>query len=345
MRNVVLVGTAVTRPNSVGTLFRLDPGGDWNTVEGIPPDASVQAITPHPERDNVVYAAARKGIYRSTDSGQTWQRLKVTDDDVQFWSLAVHPKNPEVLVAGSAPVGFYRSDDGGGTWRRCGPHHPDRYNLRFGHSRAMRVAFSPADPRVLYCAGEINGFYVSEDGGESWRLEASGLEELVKLPHLKNKIETDDLAEGIYDAHAVCTTPAAPDSVFYVCRMGLFESKDLGRTWRDLEVGKQAPFDYSRDMRIVAGQPRHAYACFSISSRSEAGALFQTEDLGATWRRAMPHDAPSTVMGFGLHVTDPAGGAGVTRAGQVYYSTDASQTWAEKQLPANAGDGFCAAIL
>jgi hypothetical protein len=50
-------------------------------------------------------------------------------------------------------------------------------------------------------------------------------------------------------------------------------------------------------------------------------------------------------MGIGVHVSDPAGVVAVTRGGQVFYTLDGSATWSEKQLPANAGDAFCGAIL
>jgi hypothetical protein len=50
-------------------------------------------------------------------------------------------------------------------------------------------------------------------------------------------------------------------------------------------------------------------------------------------------------MGFGVHVTDPAGVVTVTRHGQVFYTLDGSRTWTERQLPEDAGDAFCGAIL
>lgn len=346
MRDVIFVGTAVTRPGAVGTLYRLRAGGEWETAEGIPADAAVQAVTPHPTRENVVFAAARKGLYRSADAGETWSRIDVTDEDVQFWTVVVSPHDPDVLFAGTAPVGFHRSEDGGETWKKCEADHPERFDMSFGGSRVMRIAFHPSDPDVLYAASEVNGFLVSEDGGRTWRGEAEGILALAALPHLKNTELTDDDREGMFDGHSVCTTPARPDSVFYVGRLGIFETTDRGRTLRDLEVGKSAPFSYTRDCRVVAGRPESMYACFSISSRSEAGALYRTHDLGETWEEANPGVlAKSTMMGFGVHVSDPAGVVAVTRHGQVFYTLDGSETWHEKQLPADAGDAFCGAIL
>ena len=210
MKELMLVGTAANRPNAIGSMYRLKPGGEWEKLTDFPDDASVQAITPHPER----------------------------------------------------------------------------FKISFGDSRVMRIAFHPVNPDVMYAVAEINGFLVSEDGGNTWRGEPEGLFELAKLSHLKSRIETDDDAEGVFDAHSVCTTSADPDALFYICRLGIFESRDKGKTFRDLEVGKFAPFSYARDCRSVCDDPKKMYACFSISSRSNAGALYASDDLGKNWYRA-----------------------------------------------------------
>ncbi len=347
MRNVLFVGTAVTRPESVGSLYtRSAADPELRLVSGIPADAAVQAITPHPTREGVIYLATRKGLYASQDHGARWERLHVSAESPQFWSVAVSPHDPDVLIAGTAPVGFYRSEDGGKTWAASEVENSERYKISFGGSRAMRVAFHPTNRDVVYAVAEINGFFLSEDGGKTFRKKNDGVGALAAKPHLHNTELTDDPTEGMFDAHAVATTSAKPDAIFYVCRMGLFESDDRGDSFRDLEISKFAPFKYSRDCRFVAGEPRKLYACFSISSRSERGALYGSDDLGATWRRVDEQlDVRSTMMGFGTHVTDPNGVVTVTRHGQVFHTTDACRTWTENQLPANAGDAFCAAII
>jgi hypothetical protein len=45
MQNLMLIGTAANRPNTVGSIYALRRGGEWEQPADIPPDASVQAIT------------------------------------------------------------------------------------------------------------------------------------------------------------------------------------------------------------------------------------------------------------------------------------------------------------
>jgi len=347
MDKVLFAGTAVTREGATGSLYRLVHGQEWEKAADIPDDAAVQAIVQHPGFDQVIFAATRKGIYKSEDKGITWRDVRATPDPkIQFWSVEVDPRNPDHLFAGTSPIGVFESHDCGETWAPCAVNHPERFDIRFGASRVMRLAFHPTDPKVLYGIAEINGFMLSTDGGKTWNSQPVGLLELAKREELRNKIETDDESEGMFDAHAVTTTPAAPDSLFYLCRMGVFESRDQGKTFEDLKVRNFAPFSYCRDLRAVAGRPDKLYACFSIASRSNAGAVYTSDDLGRTWRRADSQmTAHSTIMGINVHKDDGRGVIAVTRGGQVFYTFDGAESWVEKQLPADAGDAFCAAMI
>jgi len=352
MSSVLLIGTAVTRPGAVGTLYRRADGGDWAPAAGIPLNTGVQALTPHPARPGTVFAATRAGMYRSTDSGTSWHRLDLPATSEQFWSVSVHPHDPDIVFAGAAPVGLYRSDDGGTRWRRVGNAGPmpeicDYSNAKGLTSRLMRVCFDPTNPQLMFGACETNGLIVSEDGGETWRDASHALIELSKQDAtLKSAIITPDDCEGILDGHAVCVTPRQPGLVFYACRMGLFTSGDLGRTWRNHDVGRFAPFSYCRDLRIAVDDPDTFYLALSIGARSDAGALYRSTDRCETWQRVdNAVTAKSTIMSMNVHATDPGKLIYMTRGGQVMWTEDRCATWREKQLPADAGDAFCGAIL
>ena len=62
-----------------------------------------------------------------------------------------------------------------------------------------------------------------------------------------------------------------------------------------------------------------------------------------TWQRVdEPVTAKSTIMSMNIHATDPKKLIYLTRGGQVMWTEDRCASWNEKQLPAEAGDGFCA---
>lgn len=346
MQGIVLVGTSVTREGATGTLWRLEHGGEFEPVEGIPRDTWVVEITPHPSQPNTVFAATKVGIFKSEDAGRSW--VKKFDAGKAFWSVIFDPHDENRLIAGTAPVSFFISDDGGETWVESACDQAERFTISFGGSRAMRIAVHPTNPDIMYAGAEINGLLTSTDGGRSWHDANEGVRELAKQEKYQHIEVTkdDDPSEGMHDAHAVMTTPANPDVVYYACRMGVFTSDDLGKTLTDLEVSRFAPFKYTRDIRFNPQDPERLYVCFSISSRSEAGAMFRSDDLGKTWERFFPEEnAKSTVMGFGTHVSEPGGVAAITRHFQVFYTMDDGASWHEKRLPDEAGDGFSATIL
>ncbi len=352
MSSVLLVGTAVTRPGAVGTLYRSENGGQWAPAAGIPTNTGVQALTAHPDRPGTVFAATRAGMYKSTDAGASWIKLDVPSKNEEFWSVSIHPTRPDVVFAGTAPIGVYRSDDGGVRWRRVGSPEPmpelcDYSNAKGLTSRLMRLCFDPTNPDLMFGACETNGLLVSEDGGETWRNSSEALIELSdKHENLRSAIITPNQTEGILDGHAVAMTPTQPGVVFYACRMGLFSSGDKGKSWHDYDVGRFAPFSYCRDLRVALDDPATFYLPMSIAARSNAGAFYRSTDTCRTWQRVDESvTARSTVMSMNTHASDPKRLIYLTRGGQVMWTEDRCVTWREAQLPADAGDGFCAAIL
>jgi photosystem II stability/assembly factor-like uncharacterized protein len=184
----------------------------------------------------------------------------------------------------------------------------------------------------------------SLDGGESWTDCSDDLVALAERPHLKSRIQSDSETEGMLDAHALAVSPAAPGSVFLAVRMGLFQSDDRGKSWRDLEIGRFSPLTYGRDIRVSPHDPRTLYACLSPAARSEDGSLYRSADLGATWTR-FDHDikAEATMMALTLHPHDPDQVHSVSRCGQVFSTLDGGKTWEEHRLPEGVRDVYAVA--
>lgn len=353
MSSVLLIGTAVTRPDAIGTLYRSAQGGNWEPADGIPLTTGVQALSAHPGQPGTVFAATRAGMYKSTDSGASWKKLDVPSKNEEFWCVSIHPRKPEVIFAGVSSVGVYRSDDGGARWRRVGSRDPMPELCDYSKapkgvtSRLMRICFDPTHPDLMFGACETNGLIVSEDGGETWRDSSQGLIALAdQHESLRSAIITPNHTEGILDGHAVVITPEKPGVVFYACRMGLFSSADMGKSWHNYEVRQFAPFNYCRDLRLALDDPKTFYMPMSIGARSEAGAFYRSSDLCQTWQRVdVSVTAKSTLMSMNVHPTDAKKAIYLTRGGQVMWTEDRCTSWNQMQLPSQAGDGFCAAIL
>src|SRR5213594_1481489 len=143
----VYVGAARTS-GSLGGIFRRAAGnGHWEQLtKGLPEAVNVQDITVHPTNPDIVYLGGNRGLYRSTDRGERWERLGFSDERAEVWSVLVHPSHPRTLYAGTSPVGVYRSDDDGQTWRKLpGATAPDRIKMSFA-CRVMRLAVDRRGP-------------------------------------------------------------------------------------------------------------------------------------------------------------------------------------------------------
>jgi photosystem II stability/assembly factor-like uncharacterized protein len=305
----------------------------------------VHAVTVHPDDRAVIYAAASSGLYRSQDRGQTWRLLIESEGREQFWSVLVHPTNSGTILAGTAPLGLHRSDDGGETW--CRMPRPDVAERMVGAfpSRVMRMAIAPSKPETIWAGMEVNGAMRSDESGESWIDLSDELVNLSKQPHLESAILTNDTAEGMLDVHAICVSPAAPDSPLLALRMGLFRGENRAAAWTDLNIGQHAAhLRYGRDVVVAPWDPATLFACVADASRGVAGRLYKNEDTGATWAQIdRGIEVRSTMMAVAVDRTDRGRIHCVTRKGQTFSTTDGGQSWREIPLPEGAGAAVAAA--
>ena len=216
----LFVGAGKFTAGTLSGLFRQAAGEDrWQPItKGLPEPASIQALTVHPSRRDVIFAGTQDGVYRSVDGGASWQRTDFPRD-LQVWSVTVHPRDERVVYAGTSPIGVLRSEDGGDTWTRLSNAvQPERITMGFA-CRVMRIAVVPGPPDELYAGLEVAGAMRSLDGGEHWSDCSADLVALAERPNLKSKIQSDSEAEGMLDAHALAVSPAAPGSVFLAVRL------------------------------------------------------------------------------------------------------------------------------
>ncbi len=195
--NIVWVGTGEPwiRSNiSIGNgVYKSTDGGEtWNHM-GLDLTGRIGRVVIDPRDPDVVHVAAighsygpqqERGIFRTTDGGETWEQTLFIDEDTGVFEIAMDPSNPRVLLAGAWPLvirtygresggpngGIYRSTDSGTTWEKLrGNGLPDDPVGKIG------IAYSQSNPDVVYAMIETGApnrgvLWRSENGGDTWRL-------------------------------------------------------------------------------------------------------------------------------------------------------------------------------
>ena len=254
--NVVYVasGEGLQRPDlSVGDgIYKsADAGKTWQHL-GLRNGLQIGGLAVDPKNENRVFAAVlghpygpnpERGVFRSIDGGQTWDKVLYTDENTGAIQVTLDPNDPNVvfadmLAARMAPwengewlgkgSGLYKSTDGGTTW------HQLTKGLPGVDSGLGRIGFciAPSDSRRMYSVVSANaangGFYESRDAGESWTKISSDLR----------------LWDRGIDFAEVKVDPKNPDIV-YDANVVVWKSADAGRHWSGFK-GAPGGDDYHR---------------------------------------------------------------------------------------------------
>ena len=229
--NVVWVGTGEGNPrNSInigeGIFKTMDGGRTWKKM-GLEKTRNIHRVVIDPTNPDVVYLGVignpyaehpERGVYKTTNGGETWNRILYTNDGSGAADLVMDPSNPNKLIAamwehrrtpysfksGGKGSGLYITYDGGKNWKKQGKED----GLPTGEIGRVGIAFSRSMPSRVYAKVEApkNGFYESNDGGASWSLVNSKPEEVTDRPFYYQEIYVDPKNENrVYDIHSTVT--------------------------------------------------------------------------------------------------------------------------------------------
>ncbi|MGH7483658.1 MAG: WD40/YVTN/BNR-like repeat-containing protein [Longimicrobiales bacterium] len=185
-----------------GVYRSTDAGASWSHV-GLEETREIGRIAVDPRDADVAYVAAlghlwganeERGLYKTTDGGETWETVLFVDDTTGFIDVKLHPSNPDIVYAASwhrlrwgggrmegagAGSAVWKSTDGGASWTRLSGPGIDR-GLPAGPLGRIGLGVSPADPDVVYAViqaayastdpsiSPFGGLFRSQDAGESW---------------------------------------------------------------------------------------------------------------------------------------------------------------------------------
>ena len=283
--NIIYVasGEGLHRPDlSVGNgIYKsTDEGKTWTHL-GLRDGLQIPALAIDPRDPNRVFAAVlghpygpneERGLFRSADGGQTWQKVIYKDENTGASDVQIDPSNPDVIYASMWEAregpwedgnevngtggGLFKSTDGGSTW------HPLTNGLPKDLSQ-IYVAIAPSDPRRLYATlGTASGglaVYRSDDAGESWA-------KITDDPRPSGRIGGGDLPIPRVDSKN--------ENVLYSASTVTMKSSDGGKTWSGFR-GAPGGDDY-QNLWINPNDPN------IILLVSDQGALV-TVNGGASW--------------------------------------------------------------
>jgi photosystem II stability/assembly factor-like uncharacterized protein len=277
--NVVWVGSGENnnqRSVSYGDgVYKSENGGKtWKNM-GLKNSEHIANIVVDPSNPNTVFVAAygpvwsdggERGVYKSTDGGETWTCIKSVSAYTGCNNLIMDPRDPKVLYAafhqrqrkvftyigGGPESALFKSTDGGATWKKL------EGGLPGGDIGRIGIDVSPVNPDYVYAvidAGDKKGgIYRSLDRGASWTkmsdtyTSGNYYQELTCDPKNADRIfitdtyykVSDDGGKTVrnlselnkhIDNHAIWIDPDNTDHLRVGCDGGIYETWDFSKTW------------------------------------------------------------------------------------------------------------------
>ncbi len=261
--DLVFIGTGETciRGNILpgdGVYRSRDAGATWEHI-GFSESHGISTIRVHPTDPDIVYVASfgkygvpseERGVFRSTDGGDTWERILFRDERTGAIDIAIDRNDPDVIYAalweafrkeytmssGGPGSGMFKSVDGGDTWTEItrNPGMPAE-----GVVGKIGLAVSTANSGRVYALFEHDdgGLFRSDDGGDTW-----------ELINDERRIRQ----RAFYYTHVYADHH--DEDVVYVQNTSFFRSTDGGATYEVINNGTHGDF---HDFWIDPDDPAH----------------------------------------------------------------------------------------
>lgn len=232
-----------------GFFVSRDVGHSWREPAALR-GKSIQALALADSDPRILIAGALDGLYRSTDRGESWERISPAahPDLRNFESVAVDPRDPKIIYAGTWHLPW-KTTDGGATWSSIKQGVID-------DSDVFSITLDHANPQAIF-AGTCSGIYESENGGLLFH-KIQGIPDTAR----RTRILKQD--------------PKDPQTVYAGTTEGLFKTTDGGKTFQRI-----TPTDFIlNDILLDPRDPRR------ILIATDRGGVFASDDAGATFHPA-----------------------------------------------------------
>jgi uncharacterized protein (TIGR03437 family) len=324
--NIIYVGTG--EGNGAGDVYygagllkSTDGGANWTLITGpvsaAPPNqpafinASFTRLVIDPVVTSTIYACTRtgntygasggsgaaplgqRGLWKSTDSGQTWVNLDPTlsGGANSATDIIIDPLDHNRIYVGLLNLGIYRSTDGGATqpWEKLGGGLPASGYARVAFAYGPPI--SPSTNHTLYAAvaasGTSLGIYRSTDGGTTWTQTAS----------------TPTTGQATYNL-ALAVDPTDNSILYYGTQNNVYRSIDGGASWQNVGNGNGITGGLHADTHAIVVSPANRNTVFVGSD----GGMWRTDNgpgQPIAWTTLNQTLNITQFQGVALHPTDP----------------------------------------
>ncbi len=299
--DVVYIGTGEANNRQTASfgdgLYKTTDGGKTFTHIGLRETQTISRILIDPRNPEVVYVAAEghlfganaeRGIYKTTDGGKNWNKIKFIDDNTGFTDLAMDKSNPGTLYAasyerrrtsccfngGGPGSAIWKTTDGGKSWSKLSGN-----GLPGGTYGRIALSVYQKNPNVVYAQIEAGESNVPLGGGRGVAAVAAEGAAPAAAGGGGGRGGYDWCNNASPAAIAALTAPDAvkppePDAA----RGGVFRSDNGGRTWKLMSNCNARPMYFSQ-LRVDPSNDNNIYvAGLPVAKSLDGGKTFATLD-------------------------------------------------------------------
>jgi photosystem II stability/assembly factor-like uncharacterized protein len=344
-RTIYMAGHRHKEPG--GFFKTTDGGATWRESPELKTEA-VHSLTQATANPDILIAGTNRGVYRSTDAGDSWTQLPTaaTPGLINVESLAIDPRASDVIYAGTWYLP-YKSTDGGKTWKSIKTGMID-------DSDVFAIDIDPRDPDHVI-ASACSGIYDSRNRGEQWRKvqgipsQSRRTRAILQHPSTSGLVfagttegfwrSTKGGADGSWmlttskqlEINSIAVHPKTPETIFIgTNNYGVMVSRDAGKTFAPSNGGYSGRF--ANFILADREKPGRVYAT-TINTATGGGFFFVSNNGGATWDASM-RNMPNRLISYSI-LQDERDGNIIylgTNLG-VYRSMDRGASWAPIGAP------------